>query len=192
MAWRQFYKFELDLYCYTIKSVTHFQSLGPANVSSPSFFSHERRAPGCEMKSLQKQMDYDQKRLMATRAIQSKPTAGEPRTPVGSWSGLGFSNSMPENVIREKLEETSSSARPEADSVFKLDADPIFGNSSAFDALLHKKAVSNLATAASAGILPSDDLPTVLANSNAFTIRVFFLFATNWVSKRGSTNYSPI
>ena len=119
------------------------------------------------MKSLQKQMDYDQKRLMATRAIQSKPTAGEPRTPVGSWSGLGFSNSMPENVIREKLEETSN-ARPE-DSVFKLDADPIFGNSSAFDAFLQKKAVSNLATAASAGILPSDDLPTVLANSNFFT-----------------------
>ena len=56
------------------------------------------------MKSLQKQLDYDQKRLMATRAIhQSKPCASEPRTPTQTWSGLGFSNSMPENVIREKL-----------------------------------------------------------------------------------------
>ena len=72
------------------------------NASPKTFFSHDRRAPGCEMKSLQKQMDYDQKRLMATRAIQNKP-AGEPRTPTPSWSGLGFSNSMPENVIREKV-----------------------------------------------------------------------------------------
>ena len=143
-------------------------SPGPA-VSSPSFFSHDRRAPGCEMKSLQKQIDYDQKRLLATRAIQTKPSAGEPRTPTPSWSGLGFSNSMPENVIREKLEESASTE----DSVFKLD-DPIFGNSSAFDALLQKKTGTNHITASTAsaapavcaaGILPSDDLPTVLAKN---------------------------
>ena len=49
-------------------------------------------------------MDYDQKRLMATRAMhQSKPCGSEPRTPTQTWSGLGFSSSMPENVIREKL-----------------------------------------------------------------------------------------
>ena len=152
-------------------------SPGPA-VSSPSFFSHERRAPGCEMKSLQKQMDYEQKRLMATRAIQSKPTAGEPRTPVGSWSGLGFSNSMPEHAIREKLDETSRD-----DSVFKLD-DPIFGNSSAYDAFLEKKSANNLATAA---ILPSDDLSTVLAKSNATSFssfdHSFLLLLFRWLGK---------
>jgi len=67
----------------------------------------DRRAPGCEKKTLQlavqTQMDYDQKKLLATKAIQTKPT-GEPRTPTPSWSGLGFSNSMPESVIRENLE----------------------------------------------------------------------------------------
>ena len=47
--------------------------------------------------------DYDQKKLLATKAIQTKST-GEPRTPTPSWSGLGFSNSMPESVIRENLE----------------------------------------------------------------------------------------
>ena len=72
-------------------------------LTNSTFFCQDRRAPGCEMKSLQKQMDYDQKRLLATRAIQNKPTAGEPRTPTPSWVGLGFSNSMPENVIREKV-----------------------------------------------------------------------------------------
>ena len=49
-------------------------------------------------------MDYDQKQLMATRAMhQPKPCGSEPRTPTQTWSGLGFSSSMPENVIREKL-----------------------------------------------------------------------------------------
>jgi len=108
------------------------------------------------MKSLQKQMDYDQKRLLATRAIQSKP-AGEPRTPTPSWVGLGFSNSMPENVIREKqakLQEEQSTAAAN----FKLD-DPIFGNSSAFDAFIQQNKANNIV------ILPSDDLPTVLAKN---------------------------
>ena len=43
--------------------------------------------------------DYEQKRLLATKAIQQKP-AGEERTPNPVWSGLGFSSSMPAAVIR--------------------------------------------------------------------------------------------
>ena len=54
------------------------------------------RAPGCEKK------DYEQKKLLATQAMRSKPM-GEPRTPNSVWSGLGFSSSMPEAVIREKM-----------------------------------------------------------------------------------------
>ena len=78
---------------------------------------------------MQKQMDYDQKRLMATRVIHhSKPCTGEPRTPTQSWSGLGFSNSMPENVIREKLaaEEASNKVRKK----FKLNLFLVFRQSS--------------------------------------------------------------
>ena len=127
------------------------------NASPKTFFSHDRRAPGCEMKSLQKQMDYDQKRLMAPRAIQNKP-AGEPRTPTPSWSGLGFSNSMPENVIREKVANANNIEEKQIGGAtptnFKLD-DPIFGNSSAFDAFIQQNKASNIV------ILPSDDLPTV-------------------------------
>ena len=113
------------------------------------------------MKSLQKQMDYDQKRLLATRAIQNKPVSGEPRTPTPSWVGLGFSNSMPDqNAIREKqatkLPEEPSTAQAAAN--FKFD-DPIFGNSSAFDAFIQQNKANNIV------ILPSDDLPTVLAKN---------------------------
>jgi len=138
-----------------------------------------RRAPGCEMKTLQKQMDYDQKRLMATRAMQSRPSASEPRTPTPSWSGLGFSNSMPENIIREKMMAAEESNRKSVlsgvnefveeniESTFKSSGPEeqqhqawFGGNSSAFDTLVNSTShrINNGANA----ILPSDDLPTLL------------------------------
>ena len=48
--------------------------------------------------------DYEAKRLLASRAMHTAPH-GEPRTPTPAWSGLGFSCSMPEHVIKE-LEHT--------------------------------------------------------------------------------------
>ena len=38
-------------------------------------------------------------------AIQKKPI-GESRTPTDFWSGLGFSKSMPESAIRERMQQT--------------------------------------------------------------------------------------
>ena len=37
--------------------------------------------------------------------MQKKPI-GESRIPTDFWSGLGFSKSMPENAIREKMAQT--------------------------------------------------------------------------------------
>jgi len=76
---------------------------------------NDRRAPGCEKKVVQivsaaqgnLSPDYDSKKLLAAKALQHKP-AGEPRTPNPVWSGLGFSSSMPESVIREKLQEQNA------------------------------------------------------------------------------------
>ncbi len=48
--------------------------------------------------------DYDQKRLLASKAVASKPSSSEVRTPTSAWAGLGFSCSMPEAVMREQLE----------------------------------------------------------------------------------------
>merc|ERR550519_3291287 len=47
----------------------------------------DRRAPGCEKKVAQiaTAADYEQKRLMATKAMHHKP-AGETRTPTPAWS----------------------------------------------------------------------------------------------------------
>jgi len=46
--------------------------------------------------------DYEQKKLLANKAMQGKPM-GEERTPTDFWSGLGFSRSMPDSAIRAKL-----------------------------------------------------------------------------------------
>ncbi|XP_070544405.1 protein bicaudal C homolog 1-like isoform X2 [Ptychodera flava] len=46
-------------------------------------------------------LDYEHKKLMATKAMQKRPLGSEVRTPTDMWSGLGFSRSMPEAVIRE-------------------------------------------------------------------------------------------
>ncbi|KAJ8405285.1 hypothetical protein AAFF_G00322760 [Aldrovandia affinis] len=45
--------------------------------------------------------DYEKKKLMATKAMQKKPVVTEVRTPTDTWSGLGFSKSMPTEAIKE-------------------------------------------------------------------------------------------
>ncbi|XP_077464718.1 bicaudal C homolog 2 [Stigmatopora argus] len=45
--------------------------------------------------------DYEKKKLLATRAMQRKPVVSEVRTPTDTWSGLGFSKSMPAEAVKE-------------------------------------------------------------------------------------------
>ncbi|XP_071952231.1 protein bicaudal C homolog 1-like isoform X2 [Antedon mediterranea] len=75
----------------------------------------DKRAPGCERKERERQiqkagemeclspflLNYEQKKVLATRAMKKKPVVSEVRTPTATWSGLGFSKSMPESAIRE-------------------------------------------------------------------------------------------
>ncbi|XP_076448600.1 protein bicaudal C homolog 1-like isoform X2 [Babylonia areolata] len=46
--------------------------------------------------------DYEQKKLLALKAMQKNPN-GESRIPTDRWSGFGFSKSMPESAIRDRL-----------------------------------------------------------------------------------------
>ncbi|XP_069055313.1 protein bicaudal C homolog 1-A-like [Pleurodeles waltl] len=45
--------------------------------------------------------DYERKKLLATKAMQRKPVVTEVRTPTDTWSGLGFSKSMPAEAVKE-------------------------------------------------------------------------------------------
>uniref|UniRef100_H3D9M8 Bicaudal C homolog 2 n=1 Tax=Tetraodon nigroviridis TaxID=99883 RepID=H3D9M8_TETNG len=45
--------------------------------------------------------DYEKKKLLAARAMQRKPVFTEVRTPTDTWSGLGFSKSMPAEAAKE-------------------------------------------------------------------------------------------
>ncbi|XP_059175856.1 protein bicaudal C homolog 1-B-like isoform X2 [Physella acuta] len=86
--------------------------------SSPVDMS-EKLAPGIERKNsstslfnspLQFGFDYEQKKLLAMKAMQKKPE-GESRIPTDIWAGMGFSKSMPESAIRDKLGQMGISAR---------------------------------------------------------------------------------
>jgi protein bicaudal C len=73
----------------------------------------DRRAPGCEKKvvaAAATAADYEQKRQLAARAVGSRPE-GEPRVPHSTWSGLGFSTSMPEAVMKELEHKKAREAR---------------------------------------------------------------------------------
>ncbi|XP_064097692.1 protein bicaudal C homolog 1-B-like isoform X9 [Macrobrachium nipponense] len=72
----------------------------------------ERRAPGCEKKRLELEhqkltslSDYNSKKLQAAKAMKEQVNTN-PRTPTSSWSGYGFSKSMPGFMIRQKLQES--------------------------------------------------------------------------------------
>jgi len=62
----------------------------------------DRRAPGCEKKSLEMAaqqnltpFDYEQKKLLATKAMQNKSSTNDFRVPTSAWSGYGLSQSIP-------------------------------------------------------------------------------------------------
>merc|ERR1719427_1242463 len=98
--------------------------------------AEDRRAPGCEKKFVQTANDYEHKKFLATKAVKNKPM-GEVRTPNAVWSGLGFSSSMPEAVIREKMAAEHAKAKQQRAQEVASNSD-WFGQSNAFDTLLQQ------------------------------------------------------
>ncbi|XP_050697368.1 protein bicaudal C homolog 1-like isoform X2 [Eriocheir sinensis] len=74
------------------------------------------RAPGCEKNYLERVAaqktlsDYSSKKVEAARAMK-QDVGSNPRTPTSSWSGYGFSKSMPGFMIRQKLQEAKDSVQ---------------------------------------------------------------------------------
>ncbi|TRY60487.1 hypothetical protein DNTS_028916 [Danionella cerebrum] len=67
----------------------------------------DKRAPGSERAAERRlaphlqAFDYEKKKLLATKAMLKKPIVTEIRTPTNTWSGLGFSKSMPAESMKE-------------------------------------------------------------------------------------------
>uniref|UniRef100_A0A3B4C2W5 SAM domain-containing protein n=1 Tax=Pygocentrus nattereri TaxID=42514 RepID=A0A3B4C2W5_PYGNA len=57
--------------------------------------------PCLDSSSSNEDHDYERKKLLATQAMQKKPVVTEVRTPTDTWSGLGFSKSMPAEAMKE-------------------------------------------------------------------------------------------
>ncbi|XP_033227977.1 protein bicaudal C isoform X2 [Belonocnema kinseyi] len=74
----------------------------------------DRRAPGCEKKSLEMvqqnltPFDYEQKKMLAVKAMQSKPSPTDYRVPTSAWSGYGLSQSTPLTPGGEASKESAS------------------------------------------------------------------------------------
>ncbi|XP_076861972.1 bicaudal C homolog 2 isoform X2 [Brachyhypopomus gauderio] len=60
-----------------------------------------RFLPSLDVSSSNEVHEYERKKRLATRAMQKKPVVTEVRTPTDTWSGLGFSKSMPTEAVKD-------------------------------------------------------------------------------------------
>ncbi|ESP03858.1 hypothetical protein LOTGIDRAFT_156458 [Lottia gigantea] len=98
----------------------HIGNGDQSDVSLTNSNSSDILAPGIERKSSMSSIysamaysspfDYEEKKLMALKAIRKKPE-GESRHPTDAWSGMGFSKSMPESAIRERMGQIGISSK---------------------------------------------------------------------------------
>ncbi|XP_059471574.1 protein bicaudal C homolog 1-A [Neocloeon triangulifer] len=89
-----------------------------SNSDISSLSDIDRRAPGCERRTLKHGSSLSDFRKMAGyKAMHSKITPGEPRVPTSQWSGTGLSASTPDYVLR-KLQQLDLAACQEKDSTW--------------------------------------------------------------------------
>ncbi|KAM6953318.1 bicaudal C homolog 2 [Aplochiton taeniatus] len=62
--------------------------------------------------SMAEDHDYEKKKLLASRAMQREPVVTQVQTPTDTWSGLGFSKSMPAEAIKELRNISRRSYKP--------------------------------------------------------------------------------
>ncbi|XP_060789390.1 protein bicaudal C homolog 1-B isoform X2 [Neoarius graeffei] len=87
----------------------------------------DKRAPGSERAAERNRLaphiqayDYEQKKLLATKAMLKKPVVTEVRTPTNTWSGLGFSKSMPAESIKQLRRVSHTAYKPTVNTTCPL------------------------------------------------------------------------
>ncbi|XP_069609656.1 protein bicaudal C homolog 1 isoform X5 [Ranitomeya imitator] len=100
--------------------------LSDSEMSSPEGPVTDKKAPGSEraaeraaQQNSERAYDYEQKKLLATKAMLKKPVVTEVRTPTNTWSGLGFSKSMPAETIKELRRANHVSYKPTMSTTYE-------------------------------------------------------------------------
>ncbi|XP_017885283.1 protein bicaudal C homolog 1 isoform X2 [Ceratina calcarata] len=106
------------------------QNLDICNMLSDLAVS-DRRAPGCEKKSLEMAVqqnlgpfDYEQKKILAAKVVQSKPASDDFRVPTSAWSGYGLSQTIPPMSTSDLTKELTTSSH--ASDLWKEPTTPVF------------------------------------------------------------------
>ncbi|GAB1866886.1 Protein bicaudal C like protein 1-B [Camponotus japonicus] len=102
----------------------------------------DRRAPGCEKKSLEiaaqqhlTPFDYEQKKLLATKAVQNKSNNNDFRVPTSAWSGYGLSQSIPPITTSDLSKELTS----HPSDLWKEPTTPVFNTEMDFGNIISSK-----------------------------------------------------
>ncbi|MCI4382345.1 hypothetical protein PGIGA_G00013840 [Pangasianodon gigas] len=102
----------------TVELNSHLRSECLLSDSEPDAVA-DKRAPGSERAAERNRLaphiqayDYEQKKLLATKAMLKKPVVTEVRTPTNTWSGLGFSKSMPAESIKQLRRASHTAYKP--------------------------------------------------------------------------------
>uniref|UniRef100_H2YRZ3 SAM domain-containing protein n=1 Tax=Ciona savignyi TaxID=51511 RepID=H2YRZ3_CIOSA len=86
----------------------HRHSISTENISQEAaarLIPHQRAVPASRSSDVRPtQLDYESRRQVAYKAMQHRPVATEIRKPTDTWSGLGFSLSMPNNQLKQEKE----------------------------------------------------------------------------------------
>ncbi|OXB54682.1 hypothetical protein ASZ78_013367 [Callipepla squamata] len=119
---------------------SHLQLLSDAELSASESPMADKKAPGSERAAERaaaaqhnserarlaqpsyvnmQAFDYEQKKLLATKAMLKKPVVTEVRTPTNTWSGLGFSKSMPAETIKELRRANHVSYKPSMTTTYE-------------------------------------------------------------------------
>ncbi|XP_011159927.1 protein bicaudal C homolog 1-B isoform X3 [Solenopsis invicta] len=101
----------------------------------------DRRAPGCEKKSLEMAaqqnltpFDYEQKKLLATKAMQNKSNNTDFRVPTSAWSGYGLSQSIPPINTSDLSKDL-----PHPSDLWKEPTTPVFSTEMDFSSIISSK-----------------------------------------------------
>ncbi|KAG9484966.1 hypothetical protein GDO78_008196 [Eleutherodactylus coqui] len=91
----------------------------PESRQSNNLSSPDQASPKSDSEGKTMAYDYEQKKLLATKAMLKKPVVTEVRTPTNTWSGLGFSKSMPAETIKELRRANHVSYKPTMSTTYE-------------------------------------------------------------------------